>query len=153
MELKLIRKYFTENSTVGELYVNDKLYCYVLEDVDRGLDSKMGIKRIAWLKQHSKTAIPYGKYEIANTYSNRFKKYLPLLINVPGYDGIRIHPGNYADDTEGCLLPGTYDPKVPNFVGNSRVTFDALFKVLQDAEKKEKIFIEITWDQTSQQNG
>lgn len=153
MELKLIRKYFTGKSTVSELYINNKLFCHVLEDVDRALDSKMGKARIGWLKQYANTAIPYGKYEIVNTYSNRFKKYLPLLVNVPGYDGIRIHPGNYHTDTEGCLLPGTYNPKVIDFVGNSKITFDALFKILQDAEKKEKIFIEITWDQMSQQEG
>lgn len=144
MELKLIRKYFTEKSTVGELYVNGKFQCHILEDTDRALDSEMSLKRIAWLKQKTKTAIPYGTYEIVISYSGKFKKYLPLLIKVPGYDGIRIHPGNYAEDTDGCLLPGTYNIKTPDFVGNSRIAFDALFKILQDAEKKEKIFIQIT---------
>ncbi len=143
MELRLKRKYFTSKSTVSELYVNDTLFCHVLEDVDRALDSKMGRERIGWLKQFSKTAIPYGKYEIVISYSNRFKKYLPLLVNVPGFDGIRIHPGNYAEDTEGCLLPGTYSEKAPDFVGNSRLTFAKLFATLKSVEKYEKIFITI----------
>lgn len=143
MNLKLIRKYFTEKSTIGELYINDKFTCHILEDVDRALDSKMSIKRLGWLKQKGKTAIPYGTYEIVISYSNRFKKYLPLLVNVPAYDGIRIHPGNYSEDTEGCLLPGIYNSKTPDFVGTSKVTFEALFKELQNVEKKEKIFITI----------
>lgn len=145
MDLKLVRKYFTEQSTVGELYVNDELFCYVLEDVDRALDSKtMTKERIAWLKQYGKTAIPYGIYEVVISYSARFKTYLPLLVNVPGYDGIRIHPGNTAIDTEGCLLPGQYNEKTPNFVGKSRDTFNSLLKILKSVEKKEKIIITIT---------
>lgn len=144
MDLKLVRKYFTDQSTVSELYINDELYCHVLEDVDRALDSKtMKKERIAWLKQHGKTAVPYGVYEVVISYSNRFKTYLPLLVNVPGYDGIRIHPGNYAKDTEGCLLPGQYNEKIPNFVGKSRDTFNALLKILKSVEKNEKIIITI----------
>lgn len=145
MELKLVRKYFTSESTISELYINDVLFCHALEDVDRALDSKMSRERIGWLKQFGKTAIPYGKYEIITSYSNRFKDYLPLLVNVPGYEGIRIHPGNYAKDTEGCLLPGTYDPKVPDFVGNSRLSFAKLFETIKKVEKQEKIFITITY--------
>lgn len=144
MNLKLIRKYFTDKSTIGELYIDNQFFCHILEDVDRALDSKMSIKRIGWLKQYANTAIPYGTYEIVISYSNRFKKYLPLLINVPGYDGIRIHPGNYHTDTEGCLLPGVYNPKTPDFVGTSKITFEKLFKVLSSVEKQEKILIEIT---------
>ena len=144
MELLLKRKYFTQNSTVSDLSVDGVFFCNVLEDVDRALDSQMGKERIGWLKQYGKTAIPYGRYEVIISYSNRFKKYLPLLVNVPGYDGIRIHPGNYHTDTEGCLLPGTYSPSVPDFVGKSKVAFDSLMSVLKDAEKKEKIFITVT---------
>lgn len=145
MELKLIRKYFTKDSTVSDLYVNDILFCQILEDVDRALDSTtMSRDRISWLKIFGKTAIPYGRYEVILSYSERFKTYLPLLVNVPGYDGIRIHPGNYHTDTEGCLLPGIYNSKQPDFVGNSRDTFNKLFKILQDTEKKEKIFITIS---------
>ena len=145
MELKLVRKYFTANSTVSELWVNNSLFCHILEDVDRALDSeKMSKERIGWLKQFGKTAIPYGRYEVIISYSNRFKKYLPLLVNVPGYDGIRIHVGNYHTDTDGCLLPGIYDPKLPDFVGKSKVTFDKLMSILKEAEKREKIFITVT---------
>lgn len=145
MKLKLVRKYFTANSTVSELWVDNSLFCHVLEDVDRALDAeKMSKDRIGWLKQFGKTAIPYGEYEIINSFSNRFKTYLPLLVNVPGYEGIRIHAGNYHTDTEGCLLPGTYNPNTPDFVGNSKKTFADLFKLLSSVEKTEKIYITIS---------
>ena len=144
MELLLQRKYFTQNSTVSDLFIDGTPFSNVLEDVDRALDSEMGKERIGWLKQYGKTAIPYGRYEVIISYSNRFKKYLPLLVNVPGYDGIRIHVGNYHTDTDGCLLPGIYDPKLPDFVGKSKVTFDKLMSILKEAEKREKIFITVT---------
>lgn len=144
MELLLQRKYFTQNSTVSDLSIDGIPFSNILEDVDRALDSEMGKERIGWLKQYGKTAIPYGRYEVIISYSNRFKKYLPLLVNVPGYDGIRIHVGNYHTDTDGCLLPGIYDPKLPDFVGKSKVTFDKLMSILKEAEKREKIFITVT---------
>lgn len=142
MELELKRKTFTEESTIGELYVNGVFECFILEDKDRGLDAKMPLLELNQKKKFGITAIPTGKYEIALTFSNRFKVYLPLLINVPGYEGVRIHPGNKAADTEGCLLPGKQ--KGLNVVSTSKVAFDILFKKLKAVEKKEKIFITIT---------
>ena len=141
MELELKRKTFTEESTIGELYVNGVFECFILEDKDRGLDTKMSLLEIKQKKKFGITAIPTGRYEIALTFSNRFKVYLPLLINVPGYEGVRIHPGNKATDTEGCLLPGKQ--KGLNIVSTSKVAFDILFKKLKAVEKKEKIFITI----------
>jgi 4-hydroxy-3-methylbut-2-en-1-yl diphosphate synthase IspG/GcpE len=141
MEILLKRTTFTEESTIGELYVDGKFECYILEDKDRGLKSSMSLKEIQEKKVYAKTAIPTGKYLVANTHSPRFEKYLPLLLNVPGYAGIRIHPGNYAKDTEGCLLPGVTKGK--DFVGSSRIAFNNLFKKIRAAEKKEKITITI----------
>lgn len=143
MELKLIRKYFTEESTIGELYVNNVFQCHILEDKDRGLTSDMELEEIKKIKIKSQTAIPTGTYLIVNSFSPRFKKYLPLLLNVPGYEGVRIHPGNTSADTDGCLLPGSYDPKAENFVRNSKIAFKALYNKLILAEKKEKISLTI----------
>lgn len=109
MELKLIRRFFSEKATIGELYVNGSFLCNTLEDVDRGLYKDMPLEELIRNKVKTKTAIPYGTYTVANTYSPRFQKYLPLLLDVPAYSGIRIHPGNKALDTEGCILPGVYD--------------------------------------------
>lgn len=143
MKIKLERYLFLKDCTISRLYVDDKLFCHVLEDVDRGLNSKMSEKEIADIKIHSQTAIPTGTYIVGNTYSPKYKKYLPLLFNVPGYKGIRIHPGNTHVDTAGCLIPGQLSPTKNNMVINSRSTFNALHREITAREKKEKITIEI----------
>ncbi len=134
MNLRLTRKTFTEESTIGELSVNGKFECFTLED------------KVRAVKIHGRTAIPAGIYEVVITFSDRFKKQLPLLLNVPNFAGIRIHPGNKAADTEGCILVGTTQGK--DFIGNSRVAFKALFDKLQTAMKKEKVFIEVVGGST-----
>ncbi len=139
MELKLIRKDRTEESTIGELLINNVFECFILEDKDRGLTQSMDMEDIKANKVKGKTCIPSGKYTVAITFSNRFQKYLPLLINVPGFEGIRIHPGNTAVDTEGCLLPGEF--RNHNQVTNSKKAFTKLFDKLKAVEKKEKIVI------------
>lgn len=141
MELNLNRTTKTEQSTIGELSVNGTFECFILEDVDRGLRQDMTLAQIQSMKIHSQTAIPVGRYEIAITFSNKFQKYLPLLLSVPGFEGIRIHPGNIPANTEGCLLPGT--TKGENVVTESRKAFTQLFAKLKAVEKKEKIFITI----------
>ena len=141
MELLLKRREFTDNSTIGDLFINGKFECYILEDKDRGLIAGMPLDFIAKKKVYGKTAIPLGRYQIAITFSARFKKYLPLLIGVPGYDGIRMHPGNKQADTLGCLLPG--ESFGVDEVMNSRKAFNTLFEKMQAVEKKEKIFITI----------
>lgn len=141
MKLKLIRIDKTENSTISELFVNDKFECFILEDKDRGLKQTDPISVIEQNKVFGKTAIPKGTYDIVISFSNRFKTYLPLLINVNGYEGVRIHSGNTAADTEGCLLPG--NARTKDKVLDSRNAFKALFAKLKAVEKTEKITIEI----------
>jgi len=92
------------------------------------------------------TAIPRGTYDVIITMSNRFKRLLPLLLNVPNYEGIRIHPGNTSEDTKGCLLPGlslgTVNEK--RAVTNSRQAFEMLFKKIQTSlNKGEKVTIKL----------
>jgi len=120
MELTLTREPSTAHSTPGSLLVDGVFECYTLEDVVR--DKKI----------HGETAIPAGTYKVIIDMSNRFKRLLPLVVDVPGFAGIRIHPGNTDKDTEGCILVGTSRSK--DFVGNSRVAFDALFKKMQAAK-------------------
>lgn len=135
MELKLVREVETDKSTTGKLYVDGKFQCFTLEDVDRKLE-KDG------KKVYGKTAIPRGTYDVTITMSNRFKKPLPLLANVPQFEGIRIHAGNTAEDTEGCILVGTTVAK--DFVGTSRFAFDTLMVLIYRAlERKEKVTITI----------
>jgi hypothetical protein len=133
MRLELKRTTFTKESTIGELFVDGVFECYVLEDVVRGAGEA---------KVWGKTAIPTGQYQVQVTYSNTFRKRMPLLVNVPGGAirfgksliddcGVRIHSGNTAADTEGCLLVGL--DKKTDFVGRSRDAFSRLFPRLQDA--------------------
>jgi len=129
MQLKLHRKIFTDDSTIGELFIDDVFFCYTLED-------KVRPKKIKGI-----TAIPNGTYDVIINFSNRFQRYMPLLLNVPNYEGIRIHNGNKSTHTEGCILVG--GTKADNFIGNSRVTFVKLMTKLKAVEKKEKIKITI----------
>jgi hypothetical protein len=142
MELLLHRQIRTDNSTIGTLYVNNEFECYTLEDKDRGLHSDMPLPVIQRNKVYGKTCIPSGRYEVTQSFSGLFKKVMPLVNGVKGYEYIRIHPGNKKEDTLGCILTGTsYDT---DMVRNSRVAFDALYKKMQKAfSQKEKVFITI----------
>ena len=143
MELRLERKYRNNSYCIDKLYINGKYFSDVLEDPDRGLTDTMSLEEIKKIKIKGNTCIPYGTYNITITYSPRFKKNLPLLNNVKGFDGIRIHSGNKPQDTEGCLLPGFN--KVKGQVIDSRVTTDKLIAQIQQAlNKGEKVTITIT---------
>ena len=139
MELELIRISRTNISTIGELFIDGVFECFILEDRDMGLRKDMPISELITKKVKAKTAIPEGRYEVVINFSNRFKKLLPLLLDVPAYAGIRVHPGNTAADTEGCLLPGVN--KATDKVTSSRVAFNALFGKMKAASAHEKIFI------------
>ena len=128
MKLTLKRYDFTPEATFGKLFVDGVFECEVLEDFDRKLES--GGEKI-----YGETAIPRGKYHVLITYSNRFKRDLPLLLEVPQFEGIRIHPGNTAADTLGCLLVGT--ARVGNTIRNSKIAFNALFQKLEAADNIE----------------
>lgn len=149
MELFLKRETFTDKSTIGRLYIDNQFECFVLEDTDRGLDSKMNLDVLNHLKQFGVTAIPYGRYEITITKSERFSKlrgkdtFLPLLNNTPGYAGVRIHTGNRPEDTEGCLITGQV--KGVDSVSQSTAAFNLLFPKIQGAlNSGQKVFITIS---------
>ncbi len=93
MNLELIRKPSGPDYTEGDLFVNGEWFAFTLEDVVR-----------TGKKVYGKTAIPAGKYKVAATFSNRFKKVMTQILDVPGFDGIRIHQGITADDSLGCIL-------------------------------------------------
>ena len=139
--LLLKRTTRTDKSTIGELHLNGKFFCYTLEDRDRGLKQTDSLLSIKARKLFGITAIPAGRYEVALTWSNRFKKYMPQLLNVPGYEGVRIHVGNYPEETEGCLLVGI--GKGVDKIIDSRTAFTALMQQLEYAVTKGKIFITI----------
>ncbi len=127
--------------TIGKLYINDQYFCDTLEDTDRGLTQSMTEQQIVSKKVYGETAIPTGTYRIIISYSNKFKKQMPLLLNVPGFAGIRIHSGNTEKDSLGCILVGKN--KAVGKVLESRDTYNKLFSILQKANKKETIKITI----------
>ena len=121
MNIAIKRLYKSENSTIGEMTIDGKWECYTLEDVERDVKIK------------SETAIPKGTYKVIINKSNRFKKLLPLLLNVPNFEGVRIHPGNSNHDTEGCILVGRTKSK--DFIGQSRKAFESLFAKMKLAKE------------------
>lgn len=135
--LNLKRKWFTDKSTVGELFLDNSgvRECFTLEDCVRE-------KKI-----DGKTAIPKGEYEIVISYSNKFKKLLPLLLAVPNYNGVRIHSGNTDLDTEGCILVGLTKDK--DILYESRRAFASLFYTIQKAMNSGKVYISITEEKES----
>lgn len=140
MKLKLRRVALKDTYTIGKLYIDDKYFCDTLEDKVRDLN-KNGVFDAGEYKVYGETAIPYGTYEVKWTYSPKFKKYAPSLCNVPSFSGIRIHEGNTAKDTLGCVLVG--ENKVKGKVLNSRATVAKLYPLIKEACKKGKVTIEI----------
>lgn len=120
MKIAIKRLHKTENSTIGELTIDGKFECYTLEDKERDVKIK------------GETAIPTGTYKVIINQSNRFKRLLPLLINVSNFEGVRIHAGNSNHDTEGCILVGMN--RSLDYITKSRKAFDALFAKMQKSK-------------------
>lgn len=140
MELNVKRIARKDGYTIGRLFINNEYFCDTLEDTDRGLKDTMQVNEILAKKVKGQTAIPTGKYDVILTFSPRFKRVLPLLLKVPGYQYIRVHNGNRPDSTEGCLLVG--ENKAKGQVINSRATLEKLMSILLECEKrKEKVTI------------
>lgn len=136
MHIKAHRNVFTEKTTISNVTVNGDFLCFFLEDKDRHLED-------GGIKVHGETAIPRGFYEIVMDYSPKYKKNMPHILDVPQFEGIRIHPGNKADDTEGCLIPGMdYET---DWVSESRVAYEKLLSLMLNAwTAGEKVTIEIS---------
>ena len=129
MNITVQRNKTIKETTTGVMYVSGKPLCYTLEDAVRAE------------KVYGQTAIPAGTYKVVINFSNRFKKQLPQLLDVPGFEGIRIHPGNKKEDTEGCILVGESISEDQQFITNSRTAFAKVFAAIQQA--KDPVFITI----------
>lgn len=140
VELNLVRVKFLQDRTIGTLDIGDVWRCWTLEDAYREI---VGVPVEQW-KIKSETAIPMGRYRVRLTYSNRFDKVLPLLDDVPGFIGVRIHSGNTPHDTEGCILIGNdWDESTGNVL-NSRAAMNELMQILTSAaENKDDVWINI----------
>ena len=142
MNLVLRRVALKPTYTIGKLSVDNVYECDTLEDTVRDINKDGDLNDAGEGKVYGETAIPYGIYNVTITYSNRFKKDLPLIENVPGFEGIRIHPGNTAVDTHGCLLVGKN--KSVGSISESVVTFKALYAKIKAAfDSGEKITLTI----------
>lgn len=150
MELVLERKWKKSDYTIGILLIDNKKFCEVIEDKDRGLKDSMTTEQIKLIKKPNMTAIPTGTYNVTlDVFSSKFgnipfyKKVcngkLPRLLNVKGFEGILIHCGNTQLDTSGCLIVG--ENKVKGKVINSKITFEKLYNILKNS--KDKITIKI----------
>jgi len=117
VNLRLIRRWPKATCTIGELLIEGEWFCFTLEDVERPE------------KIPGETAIPTGRYALVITHSQRFDMNLPLLLNVPGFTGIRIHAGNTDADTRGCILVGKRT--LENAIGESRAALDDLMEKLR----------------------
>ena len=132
MHMTLHRRRSALGCTLGDLSINGNHECFTLEDVVRPDGEKV----------YGETAIPAGTYEVTITWSPRFKTRLPILADVPNFSGVRIHPGNKAEDTEGCILVGR--SVFPDRLGQSRLAFDVLMAKIETAVSRgEHVTIEI----------
>lgn len=122
MKIEIKRKIFTDKSTIGEMFINGKFFCYTLED------------KVREVKIQGETAIPKGTYDTIIDMSTRFKKLMPHILNVPNFSGIRIHAGNTNKDTEGCILLGSH--YTTDFVSNSVSTYNSFMQLLNGFYKE-----------------
>lgn len=132
MKLSLVRFIFGEVATIGKLSIEDNFFAYTLEDKVRPKGVKIA----------GATAIPFGEYQVTIDQSQRFKRLMPHVLNVPMFEGIRIHSGNTDKDTLGCILVGMKYSKTQLL--ESHVAFDILFPKLQEALKNGKISLTIS---------
>jgi len=129
INILLIREKSVNGSTPGQLFIDDVFFCYTLEDEIR--DKKIP----------NETAISTGTFEIIINYSNRFKRAMPLLLNVPNFTGIRMHSGVTKEHTSGCILLGLGIKD--NYLRNTKKAFLSFFTWLQEAVKKDHVFLTI----------
>ncbi len=143
MELVVKRKTFLEDTTLGEMYIDNVFFSYTLEDKDRGYSENTPKGIIEKNKVVGSSAIPYGRYRLIMSYSIKLKRYLPLLLDVPLGKGIRIHSGTSKDWTSGCILVGFTSKKDKLTLQSSKDAEKKLVDILDVANKKEPLYITI----------
>lgn len=140
MRIKVSRVQRDEDVTIGVLTIDGSDFsCFTLEDPVR----EQAGRPVAEWKIAGETAIPAGTYEVRITYSPRFNTPLPLLLAVPGFEGVRIHAGNFARDTEGCLLVGLQ--RAEKSIVQSRAALAELMPKIADAQRRgERVTLELS---------
>jgi len=141
MDIQLKRTRKSKVATFGSIFIDGKFVCYSLEDIVRK-DPNPGTPENE-AKVYAETAIPAGTYKVQITFSQRFQKKLPILIEVPGFTGIRIHKGNRSKDTMGCILVGMA-PSGDDWLGLSTEAWTILQPYWDRIERGEEATITIT---------
>lgn len=136
MKIRVVREPSVDGATLGCMFLDGHFFCFTLEDEIR---ERTGAPVASW-KVAGATAIPAGNYRVIVTPSARFGRPLPLLVDIPGFAGVRIHPGNVIGDTSGCVLVG--QDRADGRLRNSRVACDRLFEQLHVATGEIWISIE-----------
>ena len=155
MEIQIIRYAFRSRYTIGRLFVNGITLCHTLEPTARGLTQDMALAEIVKRKIAGTTAIPCGRYRVdMDTVSPKYAQRenyrkdfnggrMPRLLKVPGFEGILIHPGNFPQDTAGCILVG--DNRVVGSVSDSWTAMRGIYSLLKTAhDKGEAIWLNIS---------
>ena len=142
MKLRLRRRYLGSEYTIGSLFIDGVYLCDTIEDKVRDHNQDGDLNDPGERKVFGETAIPYGKYKIDLTMSPKFRRLLPIIENVSHFTGIRIHRGNTAGDSHGCILPGKN--KIKGKVINSTKYEMKIVEVMLEVIKRgETIAIEI----------
>lgn len=139
MEIVLERKIHNKDSTEGNLYVNGKWFAHTIEDVVRAKPGQWSKK----LKVYAKTAIPYGRYPVMVTWSERFQRPLTGVFNVPDFEGIRIHNGTTELSSAGCIIISYKADNNNNRLINDKAAMNDLVKLVEATQKKEKVWLTI----------
>ena len=135
MEITVKRINKTNDYTIGQMFIDDEYFCDTLEDTVRDLTNTKD-------KIYGRTAIPAGTYPVILDYSGHFQKLLPHILDIPFFSGVRIHSGNDVEDTNGCILVGSYHHA--GYITESRATMEKLMKKLRETiDKGDRITLSI----------
>lgn len=141
VNLELSRRHFLEDRCIGDIYIDGHWECFTLEDQDRHLEDYLNKPDI---KVPGKTAIPRGRYQVIIDHSTRFKQNMPHLLNVPLFEGIRIHPGNTPENTSGCILLGQEIDFKANIILRSRLAYELFLDKLKFGLSQGQVWITIS---------
>jgi len=143
MRIRLHRKYLSPDYTIGDLFIDGLLLCQTIEDKVRDTNTDGDLDDEGEEKVFGETAIPYGRYNMDLTMSPKFKRLLPIILNVPHFTGIRVHRGNTAKDSHGCILPGENKEK-GKVLNSTKYELLIVERMLKAIRNNEEMTIEIT---------
>ena len=142
MRLKLKRRYFGEDYTIGSLFIDGVYFCDTIEDKNMDFNRDGDLLDPEEDKVYGETAIPFGVYKIELSMSPRFKRLLPLVLDVKHFTGIRIHRGNTAKDSHGCILPGENKER-GKVLNSTKYELSLVAKMQYNLERGKDIELEI----------